>query len=131
MEKSFQHTENTEFNLQKKKKFPSSKKTISLVSQHFEKFELDKALNEIFAFIDKTNEFIQDKKPWVTKSSHILYELANAIKDFTILLSPFIPETCEKIAETFNFKLTLHDLEKPLKISKITKSEILFRKIES
>ena len=99
------------------------------VEKHFENYELDKALNEIFAFIDKCNEYIQEKKPWETKSSHPLYELSNAIKDFTILLSSFIPETCEKIAETFNFKLEWKELEKPLKIKKIKKSEILFKKI--
>jgi len=124
-----------------------SKETIRKVKIHFEKFELDKALNEIFAFIDKCNEFIQNKKPWETKDNEnsknsrvpdfhetsnkkVLYELANAIKDFTILLSPFIPETCEKISKTFNFKLQWKDLEKPLRIGKIKKSEILFRKTE-
>lgn len=107
----------------------SSKETQKKVSEHFEKFELDKALNEIFSFIDKCNEFIQNKKPWETKDKKVLYELANAIKDFTILLSPFIPETAEKIAKTFGFKISLSELEKSLKISKIQKPEVLFKKI--
>lgn len=99
------------------------------VFSHIEKFELDKALNEIFSFIDKCNEFIQDKKPWETHDTKVLYELSNAIKDFTILLSPFIPGTCERIAETFNFEISLKSLEEELKISNIKKSEILFKKI--
>ncbi len=107
-----------------------SEKLLKTISQHLEKLEFDKALNEIFSFIDKCNEFVQEKKPWETKDSKVLFELANAIKDFTILLSPFIPETCEKISNTFNFKISLKALETPLKISKISKSEILFRKIE-
>jgi len=107
-----------------------SSETIKKVKEHFEKFELDRALNEIFAYIDKTNEFVQEKQPWQTKSSHTLYEICNAIKDFTILLSPFIPETCEKIAKTFNFDLTWEQLENHhIKASKIKKSEILFKKI--
>ena len=69
------------------------------------------------------------KKPWESKDTKVLYELANAIKDFTILLSPFIPETCEKISETFNFDISLKSLESDLKISKVKKSEILFKKI--
>ena len=99
------------------------------IEKHFENYELDKALNEIFSFIDKCNEFIQDKKPWETKDKKILYELSNAIKDFTILLFPFIPETCEKISKTFNFDISLKFLNKELKVSKIKKSEILFKKI--
>ncbi len=100
------------------------------VEKHFQNYEVDKALNEIFGFIDQCNEFIQDKKPWETKDTKVLYELANAIKDFTILLYPFIPETAEKIAKTFNFEISLKSLDTPLKVSKITKSEILFKKIE-
>ena len=107
----------------------SSQALIKNVNKHFENYELDKALNEIFAFIDKINEHIQDKKPWVSHDKKVLYEVSNAIKDITILLSPFMPETCEKIANTFNFQLTLKELKTPLKHSKIKKSEILFKKI--
>ncbi|MBI5803782.1 methionine--tRNA ligase [Candidatus Pacearchaeota archaeon] len=104
-------------------------KTKKTIEKHFEKFEFDKVLNEIFSFTDRCNEFIQNKKPWETKDKKVLYELANAIKDFTILLSPFMPETCEKISKTFNFKIDLKEINKPLKVGKIKKSEILFRKI--
>jgi methionyl-tRNA synthetase len=92
-------------------------------------FELDKALNEIFAFIDLCNTYIQDKKPWQTQDKKVLYQLANAIKDFTILLSPFLPETSEKIAKTFNFSINYKNLNKPLAIRPIKKSEVLFKKI--
>ncbi len=105
------------------------KKVYKSVEKHFENLEFDKALNEIFGFIDQCNEYIQDKKPWESKDTKILYELANAIKDFTIILSPFIPQTCEKIAKTFNFEISIKSLDHPLKVSKISKSEILFKKI--
>jgi methionyl-tRNA synthetase len=107
-----------------------SKKTINNVFLFIENFEFDKALNEIFAFIDKTNEYIQKKQPWVSKDSIVLYEASNSIKDITILLSPFLPETCKKISKTFNFKISLDQLNSPLKVSKIIKSEILFQKIK-
>lgn len=107
----------------------NSNKTIEKVKKHINSLELDKALNEIFAFIDSLNEYIQNKKPWETKDSKILYQLANGIKDATILLSPFIPETSDKIAKTFNFEISLDSLNTPLKTSKIKKSEILFKKI--
>jgi methionyl-tRNA synthetase len=106
-----------------------SEDTFKRVSKNLENLELDQALNEIFAFIDRCNEFIQNKKPWETHDTKVLYELANAIKDFTILLSSFTPKTCEKIAKTFNFEISLKELETPLKVSKIKKSDILFKKI--
>jgi|SRR3989344_3092418 len=107
----------------------NSSPLIKKVSLHFEKFELDKALNEIFSFIDSLNEYIQKNKPWETKDKKILYQLANGIKDAAILLFPFIPEASEKISKTFNFDISLKSLSTPLKISKINRSEILFKKI--
>ncbi len=98
-----------------------------------ESYQLDKALQSIFALIDTSNEYIQEKKPWETHDKKVLYELVNEIRLAAILLSPFIPETAEKIARTFNFKISLDEIDKPLKAVKpgdIKKSEILFQKIQ-
>ena len=84
-----------------------------------ENYEFDKALNEIFAFIDICNEYIQNKKPWEPSSvdrEKILYELKESILKIAELLWPFIPESSEKITKQFSAK-------------KIKKSEILFKKI--
>ena len=43
-----------------------SNQLINKVEKHFDNLELDKALNEIFKFIDHTNEYVQYKKPWET-----------------------------------------------------------------
>jgi len=114
--------EKTENKLLKKLNF---KKIENLV----ENYEFDKALNEIFAFIDICNEYIQDKKPWETKDKKILYELLDSIKAIAILLWPFIPSTSEKIAKNLGFEIRFENIKKPLNIKKIKKSEILFKKI--
>lgn len=99
-------------------------------SGHMEKYEFDKALNSIFAFIDTLNQFVQESKPWETKNKKDLYELVSGIRLATILLSPFVPETSDKIAKQFGFKISLEDLEKQLDDkTKIKKGEILFKKI--
>jgi methionyl-tRNA synthetase len=96
-----------------------------------QKFEIDKALNEIFAFIDKCNEYIQNKKPWETGDKKILYELADSIKKISILLYAFIPSTSKKIAEKFGgWEFTKEEFEKPLGDVKISKGENLFGRIE-
>jgi methionyl-tRNA synthetase len=115
--------EKTENKLLKKLKLKEIQKDI-------ENYGLDKALNEIFSFVDACNEYVQEKKPWETQDKKVLYELADSIKAIAILLWAFIPETSEKIAKTFNFKIeSFKDIEKPLAIKKIKKSEILFKKI--
>ncbi|MCH7850712.1 MAG: methionine--tRNA ligase [Nanoarchaeota archaeon] len=87
------------------------------INKHFEEFRIDKALNEIFAFIDLCNEYIQEKKPWETKDKKVLFELVEALKKISVLLGPFIPDSAEKIAEIF-------------KTNNIKKSDIIFKKIE-
>ncbi len=88
------------------------------IEKHFENYELDKSLNEIFAFIDVCNEYVQNKKPWETHDAKVLYELVESIREIARLLSPFIPESAEKILKQFSAK-------------KIIKGEILFKKIET
>jgi len=81
-------------------------------------YEFDKALNEIFAFVDVCNEYVQSKKPWETKDKKVLFELKESILKIADLLLPFIPESAEKIKKTFSAK-------------KIVKGDVLFRKIEN
>ena len=102
------------------------------VKRYMESFQFDKALNIIFAFIDSCNEFLQLRKPWEEKCKNkkwVLGETVRAVREISELLWPFIPETSEKIAKQFGFKISLDELEKPLKIIKIKKGEILFKKI--
>jgi len=88
------------------------------IEDYMENYELDKTLALIFTFIDNCNEYIQGKKPWETHDKRVLYELVEGIRKIGELLSPFIPETSEKIIKTF-------------KTDKIKKSEILFKKIRT
>jgi len=101
-----------------------------LIKKLYNNFEFDKVLNEIFSFIDSANEYLQNKKPWETKDTKILYEVADSIKQLTILLSPIIPGSCKKIAKQFNFKIALDELNKPLEVSKIKKGDYIFTRVE-
>ncbi len=100
------------------------------VCEHIENYELHKALSSIFSFVDTLNQFIQDKKLWENKNKEDIYEVVSGIRVVTVLLWPFIPDTCEEIAERFGFKISLEELEKPLKSVKIEKGRPLFKKIE-
>lgn len=114
--------EKTQNNLIKKLKLKE-------IENKIENYELDKALNLIFEFVDECNEYVQKNELWKSGDNKKLYELADSIKAVSILLYPFIPSTSEKIAEQFCFKIDWKEIKKPLKVSKIKKSEILFRKI--
>lgn len=111
-----------------KKKFDLNK-----IKELFENYELDKILNEVFAFIDICNEYLQENKPWETKNNQVLYEVADSIKMISIVLWSFVPSSCEKIAKSFSFKIgknSLKEIYKDLKAKEIKKEEVLFKKIE-
>ncbi len=116
--------EKTKNNLLKKLKLKE-------IEKHFEDYEIDKALNEVFAFIDSCNEYVQNKKPWETQDKKVLYELVDSIKAIAILLWSFIPQTSEKIAKNLGFEIKYENIEKNLDYGKIKKAEILFKKIEA
>jgi methionyl-tRNA synthetase len=91
------------------------------VDEYIENMELNKALNVIFIYIDSSNKWVQENKPWGIKDKSeqkaVLYNLKEEILKIAKLLSPFIPDTAEKIQKIF-------------KTNKIKKAPILFKKIE-
>jgi methionyl-tRNA synthetase len=90
---------------------------VKSIEKNFEEYHIDRALSDVFSFIDICNEYIQAKKPWETKDKKVLYELAESIKETAKYLKPFIPQTSEKIKKQFS------------NLNKIKKGEILFKKI--
>jgi len=101
------------------------------IEKYLDNYELDKAINLIFEFIDVCNEYVQSKKPWETKNKEVLYELVHSIQAISFLLWPFIPETCEKIASLIGFEIKSYkNITKPITAKKIKKSDILFQKIK-
>jgi methionyl-tRNA synthetase len=101
------------------------------IEKHLNNYELDKALNEIFVFIEACNKYVQDNELWKSRDKKKLYELADSIKAIAILLWPYIPESSEKIAKTLGFEISnLEQISEPLVIKKIKKAEILFKKID-
>ncbi len=92
------------------------KLNVKAIDKKIENYEFDKALNQIFSFIDICNEYVQKNKIWETKDKKALYELKESILKIAELLWPFIPESSEKITKQFSVK-------------KIKKANPLFKKI--
>ncbi len=107
-----------------------NKLNLKKITGHYGNYEFEKALAEIFSFIDACNEYVDHSKPWETGDKKVLFELIDSIKAIAIVISPFIPETSEKISKVFNFEINYDNILEPIKISKITKAPILFTKIE-
>ena len=72
-----------------------------------ENFRFQKALEDIFAVIDRANKYIDENAPWVlakdeknrSRLATVMYNLLETIRICTVLLTPFMPDTAEKIFE--------------------------------
>ncbi|MEG1972681.1 MAG: methionine--tRNA ligase subunit beta, partial [Oscillospiraceae bacterium] len=70
-----------------------------------EQFAFQNALSEIMKVVSLANKYIDDTKPWVlgkdetekARLSVVIYNLLECIRISARLLTPFMPESCEKI----------------------------------
>ena len=69
-------------------------------------FAPHKALDEIFKVIQRANKYIDENAPWALakdmeangkRLAHVLYNLLETTRICGILLSPFMPESCDKL----------------------------------
>lgn len=83
-------------------KLVKSPRSLSKVKGLIEKLMFDKALKEIWEAIEWTNQYIDKEKPWKLKNNQsrlekVISELAAVLCEVASNLSPFVPETSEKI----------------------------------
>ena len=105
------------------------------VEDYMEKLELHNALNEIFKFISECNKYVNNNEIWKLEGEEAeikIYNLLEALRIISILLSSFIPETSEKINKQLNIKAgKLKDCKfGVIKNYNIKKGDILFKKVE-
>lgn len=103
------------------------------INKLMEKYELHNVLNEIWAFIKDVNRYVNEKEPWKLKGKelgNVLYNLLESLRIISILISPFIPETSEKINKQLGVeKGLLKDCIFRKFNGKIKKGEHLFNKV--
>ena len=99
-----------------------------------EEYKLNEALEEIWKFVRETNKYVNENEPWKLKGkelSSVLYNLLEACRVISILLSPFIPETSERINKQLGLKAgKLKNCKFGEFGGKIKKGQYLFQKIE-
>ena len=98
-------------------------------------FNLQGALDELMKLSKFGNEYFQAKEPWKGNHESCLYLGANLLRSLAITLSPFIPQSAEKMWGYLNLEGSVHgqkwESAKEMKIKGghvIKKPEPLFRK---
>ena len=104
-------------------------------------FEIHKALEKIWKFINKLNKFIDDMEPWnkiknqKEQTAKVMAILIESIRIIGIVLQPFLPNSSQKILDILNVnpkERTFKYLNKKnslVKNSKINDPEQLFPRI--
>ena len=78
--------------------------------KHMDSFQFSLALNEVFRLLDRANKYIDETTPWILAKSEetkprlltVMTNLCECIRLSAILLTPFMPESCEKILDLLN-----------------------------
>ena len=112
--------------------------------EQMEKYAFQNALSEIFKVSSRANKYIDETVPWLLAKDEskkprlatVLYNLLETIRICTVLLEPFIPESCSKIFEQIGAdgSLTTYDSASSFGAlpdnSAIKKGEIIFPRHE-
>ncbi len=86
------------------------KETPALLKKDIDSIHLIDALDHIFAILRRSNKYIDETMPWSlakdesqkSRLETVIYNLLEAIRVSAELLSPFLPETADKIYEQLN-----------------------------
>ncbi|SHK51447.1 methionine--tRNA ligase [Tepidibacter formicigenes] len=123
-----------------------SKKAYEKVENAMDRLQFSEALEEIFKVIRRTNKYIDETMPWALAKDEskkdeldtVLYNLSEGIRIVSVLISPFMNETSNKIynqlgitkdKEILNWEST-HEFGKIKENTKVSKGEVLFPRID-
>ena len=81
-----------------------------IVEEKMSIYHVSEAVEAIFDVLKECNKYIDDTTPWVLAKDEskkerlgtVLYNLLDSIRICTILLSPFIPSTAQKVFKSLN-----------------------------
>lgn len=84
--------------------------TVKNVQAKMDEYRVAEALDEIWNLLRRSNKYIDETTPWSLAKDEansarlgtVLYNLLEAIRISAVLLTPFMPETAEKIAAQLN-----------------------------
>jgi methionyl-tRNA synthetase len=79
-------------------------------AESMERFSFQTALAEILGVISRANKYIDETAPWILakdetrkgRLASVLYNLLETVRICTVLLRPFMPDSCEKIFAQIN-----------------------------
>jgi methionyl-tRNA synthetase len=109
------------------------------ITEKLEWAELRDAYHLIFELSSFANKIFQDGEPWRKRTENpseaalLIGKLCYIVRDLSILISPYTPETAAKISSFFGKESVenWNTLGKKTGLDRVVKSEVLFAKLEN
>ena len=117
--------------------------TVKKIEKCFETYRVADAVEAVLNLAKRSNKYIDETMPWALAKDEnkkarlgtVLYKLLEAIRYIAILLTPFMPQTAEKIFEQMNCDIKDYDSMNTfgaLKAgTKVNEAQALFARIDS
>lgn len=117
--------------------------TVKRIEKCFETYRVADAVEAVLNLAKRSNKYIDETMPWALAKDEnkkarlgtVLYNLLEAIRYIAILLTPFMPQTAEKIFEQMNCDIKDYDSMNTfgaLKAgTKVNEAQALFARIDS
>ncbi len=120
------------------------RETADRYAEQMDKFQLHLGLEEVFKLIQRANKYIDETAPWVLardeakkpRLATVLYNLLEALRVSLTMLTPFMPESCDKAFAQIGADAAARSWDKageygvlPANIS-VRKGETLFPRID-
>ena len=114
--------------------------TVDKLDEHLNAFAFDTALETIWEFVRRINRYVQQTQVWTLakpetkpRMGTILYNSLEALRFISVLISPFIPETAEKIQKQIGlseFDTTAEWGRLPVDIA-VSRGEPIFPRVDT
>ena len=117
--------------------------TVKKIEKCFETYRVADAVEAVLNLAKRSNKYLDETMPWALAKDEnkkarlgtVLYNLLEAIRYIAILLTPFMPQTAEKIFEQMNCDIKDYDSMNTfgaLKAgTKVNEAQALFARIDS
>ncbi len=117
--------------------------TVAKVEKCFETYRVADAIEAVLNLAKRSNKYIDETTPWALAKDEsklprlgtILYNLLESIRFIAVLLSPFMPETSEKIFAQMNCDAKTYDTLSQFNGTNpgttVNKAEALFARIDT
>ena len=117
--------------------------TVKKVEKCFETYRVADAVEAVLNLAKRSNKYIDETMPWALAKDEnkkarlgtVLYNLLEAIRYIAILLTPFMPQTAEKIFEQMNCDIKDYDSMNTFGAlksgTKVNEAQALFARIDS